>query len=90
MNKADIYNLLKEKNMWHEITEHSAVYNMEELSSIELSHPEYQVTNLFVRDDKKRNYYLITVIGDKKINLKDFQNRGSTTKKLSNILDDVR
>ena len=34
MNKQDIYNLLKEKNIWHEITEHEAVYNMEELERI--------------------------------------------------------
>ena len=29
MNKKEIYSFLKEKNIWHEITEHKAVYNME-------------------------------------------------------------
>ena len=28
MNKQDIYNYFKENNIWHEITEHKAVYNM--------------------------------------------------------------
>ena len=28
MNKQDIYNYLKENNIWHEITEHKAVYNL--------------------------------------------------------------
>jgi len=32
MNKQNIYDLLKKKSIWHEITEHKAVYNMEELS----------------------------------------------------------
>ena len=32
MNKQDIYNYLKENNIWHEITEHKAVYNMAELA----------------------------------------------------------
>ena len=29
--------------------------------------------NLFVRDDKKRNYYLITVKGNKRADLKEFK-----------------
>ena len=31
MNKQEIYIFLKEKNIWHEITEHEAVFTMEEL-----------------------------------------------------------
>lgn len=40
---------------------------MAELSNIEIPYPEYDAKNLFVRDDKKRNYYLITVKGDKRV-----------------------
>ena len=36
MNKKEIYSFLKEKNIWHEITEHKAVYNMAELAEIEI------------------------------------------------------
>ena len=57
MNKKEIYSFLKEKNIWHEITEHKAVYNMAELAEIEIPYPEADAKNLFVRDDKKRNYY---------------------------------
>ena len=32
MNKQEIYNYLKEQNIWHEVTEHKAVFNMEELA----------------------------------------------------------
>ena len=78
MNKQEIYQYLKEKNIWHEITEHEAVYNMEELSKIEIPYPGQDAKNLFVRDDKKRNYYLITVKGDKRVNLKEFRKRNNT------------
>ena len=73
MNKQETYQYLKDHNSPFEITEHRAVYNMEELESIDLPYPEGDAKNLFVRDDKKKNYYLITVKGDKRVNLKDFR-----------------
>lgn len=36
MNKQDIYALLDERNLWHEVTEHKAVYNMAEVAEIQL------------------------------------------------------
>lgn len=73
MNKQETYQYLNDHNIPFEITEHRAVYNMEELDSIDLPYPEGDAKNLFVRDDKKKNYYLITVKGDKRVNLKDFR-----------------
>ncbi len=73
MNKQEIYNLLKNKGIWHEITEHMAVFNMEEVAQIALPYPEAEAKNLFIRDDKKRNFYLITVRGDKRVDLKKFK-----------------
>ncbi len=78
MNKQEIYNYLKERNIWHEITEHKAVYNMAELSGIDIPYPEADAKNLFVHDDKKRNYYLITVKGNKRVDLKDFRQNNNT------------
>ena len=78
MNKQQIYDYLRQANIWHEITEHEAVYNMAELSGIEIPYPEYDAKNLFVRDDKKRNYYLITVKGDKRVDLKEFRKNNNT------------
>lgn len=82
MNKADVYAYLNEKNINYEITEHKAVYNMSELSDVLLPHPDADAKNLFVRDDKKNNYYLITVKGDKRVNLKDFR-RANLTRPLT-------
>lgn len=78
MNKQEIYDYLKEKNIWHEITEHEAVYNMKELSQIDIPYPEGDAKNLFLRDDKKRNYYIITVKGYKRVNLKEFREKNNT------------
>ena len=78
MNKQEILDYLKEKNVLHEVTEHKAVYNMEEVSQIDIPYPEAEAKNLFVRDDKKRNYYLITVKGNKKVNLKEFRKENNT------------
>ena len=78
MNKQEIYDFIKDKNIWHEITEHKAVFNMAELAEIEVLYPEYDAKNLFVRDDKKRNYYLITVKGNKRVDLKEFRKNNAT------------
>ncbi len=73
MKKAEIYQYLTGKGISYEVTEHGAVYNMEELAAVDLPYPECDAKNLFVRDDKKRNYYLITVKGEKRVNLKEFR-----------------
>lgn len=72
MNKQEIYDFIKSKNIWYEITEHDAVFNMDEVENIELPYSQRDGKNLFVRDDKKRNYYLITVKGNKRVDLKTF------------------
>lgn len=73
MNKQEIYALLAENGVWHEITEHKAVFNMAELAEVEIPYPEGDAKNLFLRDDKKRGYYLLTVRGDKRVDLKQFR-----------------
>ena len=73
MDKQAIYDFLKEQKIWHEITEHQAVFNMGELFDTENPHPDCIAKNIFVRDDKKANYYLISVKGDKRVNLKEFK-----------------
>ncbi len=78
MDKRDIYDYLKERRIGFETTEHQAVYTMEELSDVVLPYPEADAKNLFVRDDKKRQYYLITVKGDKRVDLKAFRRQHAT------------
>ena len=75
MNKQETYDFLAVQGVEFEITEHPAVFNMAEVAQIELPYPEADAKNLFVRDDKKRRYYMITVQGDKRVNLKEFRRR---------------
>lgn len=73
MGKREIYLYLEERKISYEVTEHPAVFNMEECRKIALPYPEWEAKNLFVRDDKKQNYYLITVAGDRRVDLKEFR-----------------
>ena len=82
MGKEEVYEYLTKEHIWFSITEHKAVYNMEELKDVEMPYPEGDAKNLFVRDDKKNNYYLITVKGDKRVDLKEFR-RNHGTRNLS-------
>ena len=82
MTKQETYDYLRARGAAFEITEHKAVYNMEECADLELPYPESDAKNLFVRDDKQRSYYLITVRGDKHVDLKAFR-RAHGTRSLS-------
>ncbi len=75
MDKQQTYKYLDEHNINYEVTEHRAVFSMDELDRVELPYPQWDAKNLFVRDDKKRNYYLITVRGEKRVDLKDFRKK---------------
>ena len=78
MNKVEIYEFLNDKTIKYEVDEHIAVYNMEDLERVNLKYPKCHVKNLFVRDDKRQSYYLISVKGDKRVNLKEFRKKNNT------------
>ncbi len=78
MNKNETLHYLDQHGIKYEIVEHPAVYNMAEMEKIALPHPEADAKNLFVRDDKKRNYYLLTIKGDKRVNLQQFREENGT------------
>ena len=78
MNRQEILNDLANRKIWFQVTEHKAVYHMDELSRVDIPYPQANAKNLFVRDDKKRNFYLITVKGDKRVDLKKFRKANQT------------
>ena len=82
MNKQEVYEFLQAQGVTYEVTEHKAVYNMDELAEVELPYPEADAKNLFVRDDKKSSYYLITVRGSKRVDLQEFR-KAYGTRRLS-------
>lgn len=75
MKKEDTYAFLDAHHIAYESYEHEAVYTIEELNAQNIPHKDWIVKNLFLRDDKKRNYYLVTIPGYKTINLKSLSEK---------------
>lgn len=78
MTKQETYDHLRKQGVSFGVTEHPAVFNMEECAELDLPYPEDDAKNLLVRDDKRRDYYLITVKGSKRVNLKEFRKQEGT------------
>ena len=78
MDKQEIYDHLRARGIWFEAVEHQAGFCMEERSDLSLPYPEAEAKNLFLRDDKKQHYYLLTIRGDKRADLKGFRKRYGT------------
>ena len=73
MNKAELLEYLSNRGIEYELVEHSMVFTIDEMIDAKLPHPELIAKNLFVRDDKKRAFYLITVLEDRRVDLKEFR-----------------
>ena len=56
MDKQGIYTLLNQAHFPYEVYEHSPVYTIEDLDALHLPQAEQIVKNLFLRDDKKKNF----------------------------------
>lgn len=70
VNKQAILKLLDEAKISYQLVEHEAVYTIDEMKKLNLPHAECIAKNLFVRDDKKKHFYLISVQEEKQIDLK--------------------
>ena len=60
-SKQEIINLLNTKNIEYEVISHEAVFTIDEMLTLSLPKAELVAKNLFVRDDKKRDYFLFIV-----------------------------
>ncbi|MFC3746987.1 prolyl-tRNA synthetase associated domain-containing protein [Paenibacillus sp. GCM10012306] len=74
MNKHEILRLLEQSNISYNIIEHPPVYTIEDMDSFGMPHADQIAKNLFIRDDKKRSYFLLTIQKDKTVNLKELRN----------------
>lgn len=52
------------------LTHHTAVHSIDELKKLHLERSELVVKNLFLRDDKRKRYFILTLEQDKVANLK--------------------
>ena len=70
VDKSAVYALLNAHQIPCEAYEHPPVYTIEEMDALTIPGKHRIVKNLFLRDDKKRNYYLVTLPGHKPVDLK--------------------
>lgn len=75
MSKEEVYLKLKELNIEYLKIDHIPIYTIDEANGLDIENKEYIAKNLFLRDDKKRNYYLLVVKSNKKIDLNDLKNK---------------
>ena len=70
LGKDEVIALLDERGVAYERVDHEAVFTMEAMDALNLPFANEVVKNLFLRDDKKRNYYLVVMVEDKPANIK--------------------
>lgn len=75
MNKEQVCQFLQSRQIPYTAIEHPAVYTVQEAEALHLPHPECGAKNLFLRDDKKRFYCLLTARDNLKISLGEFQRK---------------
>ena len=68
--KEEVCAYLDERGVVYDRVDHEAVFTMEAMDALALPFADAVVKNLFLRDDKKRNYYLVVMPEDKPANLK--------------------
>ena len=69
--KEEVKVFLKEKGIPFRWVEHKAVYTIEEMEELGLEKMEETAKNLFLRDQKGKNHFLVVIRADKQANLKE-------------------
>ena len=68
LNKQELLDLLKEKNIKYEIYNHAPMFTIED--SLSMNIPEGLVKNIFLRNDNGKKHYLIVMQKEKTADLK--------------------
>lgn len=78
LTKEQTCEALRAMGIEFERVDHPAVFNMAETAELALPHPEAEAKNLFLRDDRREQYFLLTVRGDRRVDLKEFRQTHQT------------
>lgn len=70
MNRKEILKLLEKEKIDYICEEHPPVFSMEDVLALNLEHEKDFALTLFLRDDKKKNYYLLSADRSMKTDLK--------------------
>lgn len=79
-NKQAVYNKLETLGIPYEVVNHDAVHTMEDMFAIGLDKKGTLCKNLFVRDVKGKNHFLIVLSGEKQANLIKIADQIGSTK----------
>ncbi|WMI80227.1 prolyl-tRNA synthetase associated domain-containing protein [Anaerotignum sp. MB30-C6] len=71
-NKEEVRKLLDKKGIAYEWVDHEAAYTIDDMVRLGLDTDLDVAKNLFLRDGKGANHYLIVLRADKKVDLKTF------------------
>lgn len=77
--KQKVYNSLKELNIDYFVSDHKAVFTIDEMNSIGIGHNGIIAKNLFLRDAKGKRHFLVTIRHDKKVDLKSLRSKLDST-----------
>lgn len=83
----DAYEVLDEIGISYKRYDHHAVYTVEESEKLDLGEGVARCKNLFLRDRKKQNYYLVILLDKKRVDLKKMAEK-LDAKKLSFASED--
>jgi len=70
-----VFDQLEQLGIPFEIVHHPAVFTIEEMEELGIDKKGEIAKNLFLRDDRGKNHYLVVVKKDKKVDLKELRNR---------------
>lgn len=71
--RKKVIDAMESMNIQYDIIEHPAVYTIDEINRLNIDSNNEVVKNLFVRDDKKKRYFLIVLPKNKQANLKEIR-----------------
>lgn len=90
MNKQETLAFLDQAGVEYELTEHPAAFTVEQMDQLDLPHPEAGAKNLFLRDNRKRTYCLLTCRDHKRVDLKAFAAQNGLRRLQFASADDLR
>lgn len=67
--REEVLRSLDELGVEYELTEHEPVFTMAAAARLDVPHPEATAKTLFVRDRRKRTYWLLVVPHDRRVDL---------------------
>lgn len=71
--RKKVIDAMASMNIPYDVIEHSAVYSIDDMNKLNIDSNNEVVKNLFIRDDKKKRYFLIVLQKNKQVNLKEIR-----------------